>query len=85
MKTLFLKIGDISLLNEHLSERLQIRIANENKSDAIRHVSMISTTLMNVSSFLQILVEANMKQSEQDSAKFQFDLPEPLEKYYLRK
>ncbi len=71
-----IKVGEVSLLNDYVSERLQIRIADQNKNKQLRHVHMIYTILMDVNSFMQILIESNLTLDSK------FLLPKVLQKFY---
>jgi len=75
-------------LNDYLSERLQIRVDDKTKiskskkeTDEIKHVSMIYAVVMDVSAFMQVLIESNATQTGPDK-KYMFKLPDQLRKYY---
>lgn len=76
------------MLNEYVSKRLQIRLEeskNESKpaaeSHTLNHASMIYTRLIDINTFVQILVESNLVSHDGDTY---FVLPEPLRKFYLK-
>ncbi len=89
----YLAVGEVSLLNDYISERLQIRLDDKAKSapkkgkevseKGIKHISMIHATVMDVSAFMQVLIESNTS-VDGSKGKHSFKLPDQLKKYYLK-
>jgi len=90
----YLAVGEVSLLNDYISERLQIRLDDKAKSapkkgkevseKGIKHISMIHATVMDVSAFMQVLIESNTSVDVAKGGKHSFKLPDQLKKYYLK-
>ncbi len=81
-------------MNDYISKRLQIRIADKAKSsESHQHPHMIHARLMNVNAFIQILIESNLiKKDELNLKKWNenslqsdllFVLPDALKDFYL--